>query len=126
MITTNFHFPADGIIGTDFLHKHRAHISFNSKSIQITFQNKSPQKKVTIAEQHNIEYPPTDTAISPLPAITKIELSSDIQSMLKGKVTFKILKGGCTVTLEDHSSMKQFLAQQHLPFYTYTRVDKNH
>lgn len=52
---------------------------------------------------------------------------SNIQDMLKGKVNFKILKEGYIVTLEsldDHSSMKDFLAKQKLPFYTYTTSDK--
>lgn len=55
------------------------------------------------------------------------EAISNIQSMLNGKCNFKILKEGYIVTLEsleDHSSLKQFLAQQHLPFYTYTTLDK--
>jgi len=47
--------------------------------------------------------------------------------MLKGDVNFKIIKEGYSVTLkslEDHSSLKEFLAKQHIPFYTYTTLDK--
>ncbi|KAG4070521.1 hypothetical protein HA402_012311 [Bradysia odoriphaga] len=50
-----------------------------------------------------------------------------MQSMLKGNCNFKILKEGYIVTLdslEDHSLLKEFLAKQHLPFYTYTTLDK--
>lgn len=55
------------------------------------------------------------------------EAISSIQTMLNGKVTFKILREGYSVStdsLEDHNDLKQFLAQQHLPFYTYTTSDK--
>lgn len=55
------------------------------------------------------------------------EAISNMQSLLKGNANFRILKEGYTVTLEsldDHSSLKQFLAQQNLPFYTYTTSDK--
>lgn len=41
--------------------------------------------------------------------------------------TFKTLREGYSVkldSLDDHSTMKQFLAQQHIPFYTYTTQDK--
>jgi hypothetical protein len=55
------------------------------------------------------------------------EAISNIQLMFKGKVNFKILREGYSVkveSLDDHSSMKKFLAQQHIPFYTYTTLDK--
>lgn len=37
------------------------------------------------------------------------------------------MKEGYSVTLaslEDHSTLKEFLAKQHIPFYTYTTLDK--
>lgn len=52
---------------------------------------------------------------------------SNIQGMLTGKVAFKILREGYNVTLEslaDHSTMKEFLAKQKIPFYTYTTAEK--
>lgn len=52
---------------------------------------------------------------------------SNITQMLKGKVMIKILKQGYNVTLEsleDHSILKEFLAKQHIPFYTFTTLDK--
>lgn len=55
------------------------------------------------------------------------EAISTIQTALKGKVSFKILKEGYNVTLEsmdDHEAMKAFLAQQKIPFFTYTTADK--
>lgn len=55
------------------------------------------------------------------------EAISNMQSMIKGKANFKILKEGyivSTESLEDHSTFKEFLAKQHLPFYTYTTSDK--
>ncbi|KAG4074171.1 hypothetical protein HA402_000615 [Bradysia odoriphaga] len=47
--------------------------------------------------------------------------------MLKRKVVFKILKEGYNVTLEsleDHITLKDFLAKQKIPFYTFTTLDK--
>ena len=55
------------------------------------------------------------------------EAISNIQKALNGKVSFKILRDGYNVTLEnldDHSSVKEFLAKQKIPFYTYTTMDK--
>lgn len=55
------------------------------------------------------------------------EAISNIQKMLDGKVVFKILKEGYNVTLqslEAHSSLKEFLAKQNIPFYTFTTMDK--
>lgn len=55
------------------------------------------------------------------------EAISNIEKMLEGKVMFKILKEGYSVTLqslEAHSSLKQFLAQQNIPFYTFTTLDR--
>ena len=55
------------------------------------------------------------------------EAISNMQSMIKGKANFKILKEGYIVSmesLEDHSTLKEFLARQNLPFYTYTTLDK--
>lgn len=55
------------------------------------------------------------------------EAISNIQKMLDGKITFKILKDGYSVTLqslEAHSTLKEFLAKQQIPFYTYTTMDK--
>lgn len=55
------------------------------------------------------------------------EAISNIEKMLVGKVIFKILKEGYSVTLESleaHSTLKQFLAQQKIPFYTFTTLDK--
>lgn len=55
------------------------------------------------------------------------EAISNIQKMLDGKVMFKILKEGYNVTLqslEAHSSLKEFLAKQKIPFYTFTTMDK--
>lgn len=55
------------------------------------------------------------------------EAISNIQEALNGKVSFKILKEGYNVTvesLEDHDAMKAFLAQQKIPFFTYTTADK--
>lgn len=52
---------------------------------------------------------------------------TDIMAILKGNVSFKILREGYSVTLEtldDHGTIKQFLAQQKIPFYTYTTRDK--
>lgn len=52
---------------------------------------------------------------------------SNITKMMKKNVSFKILKEGYSVTLEsldDHNTMKEFLAQQKIPFYTYTTLDK--
>ncbi|KAG4066249.1 hypothetical protein HA402_000473 [Bradysia odoriphaga] len=46
--------------------------------------------------------------------------------MLKGKVTFKILKEGYSVlveSLEAHSTLKRFLSQQKIPFYTFATSD---
>jgi hypothetical protein len=55
------------------------------------------------------------------------EAIESIKRMLKGNVSFKILREGYSVTLEtldDHGTVKQFLAQQKIPFYTYTTIDK--
>lgn len=55
------------------------------------------------------------------------EAISNIETMLKGKVMFKILKEGYNVTLEsleDHINLKDFLAKQKIPFYTFTSMDK--
>lgn len=61
------------------------------------------------------------------PFANQKEAFSNMGKMLKGKVAFKILKEGYNVTLEsleDHSAMKNLLAQQKIPFYTYTTLDK--
>lgn len=55
------------------------------------------------------------------------EAISNLQKALNGKVSFKILREGYNVTLEkldDHATVKDFLAQQNIPFYTYTTIDK--
>lgn len=55
------------------------------------------------------------------------EAITNIQKMLDGKVMFKILSEGYQVTLqslEAHSSLKEFLANQNIPFYTFTTMDK--
>lgn len=51
---------------------------------------------------------------------------SNVTKMMKKNVSFKILKEGYSVTLEsieDHGTMKEFLSQQKIPFYTYTTLD---
>lgn len=61
------------------------------------------------------------------PFINPKEAISNIQKMLDGKVMFKILKEGYNVTLqslEAHNSLKEFLAKQNIPFYTFTTMDK--
>lgn len=55
------------------------------------------------------------------------EAITNIEKMIKGKVSFKILREGYSVTMEtldDHGSIKEFLAQQKIPFYTYTTLDQ--
>lgn len=61
------------------------------------------------------------------PFINPKEAISNIQAALNGKVTFKILREGYSVTvesLEDHAAMKSFLAHQKIPFFTFTTLDK--
>lgn len=51
------------------------------------------------------------------------EAITNIEKMLNGKVTFKILKEGYSVlveSLEAHNTLKRFLSQQKIPFYTFT------
>lgn len=51
----------------------------------------------------------------------------NITKMMKRNASFKILKEGYSVTLEsldDHGTLKEFLSQQKIPFYTYTTLDK--
>lgn len=55
------------------------------------------------------------------------EAISNITKMMKRNVNFKILKVGYSITLEtldDHGTLKEFLAKQKIPFYTYTTTDK--
>lgn len=55
------------------------------------------------------------------------EAISNIEKMIEGKVMFKILKEGYNVTVESlqaHSTLKEFLAKQKIPFYTFTTSDK--
>lgn len=73
----------------------------------------------------------TKQRIPPI-VVTKVfknpkEAISNITKMMKRNVTFKILKEGYSITLEtldDHGTLKEFLAQQKLPFFTYTTTDK--
>lgn len=61
------------------------------------------------------------------PFVHPNEAIPNIAKMLKGKAIFKILKEGYNVTLEsleDHNTLKEFLAKQKLPFYTFTTLDK--
>lgn len=55
------------------------------------------------------------------------EAISNITKMMKRNIAFTILKVGYSITLEtldDHGTLKEFLAQQKIPFYTYTTADK--
>lgn len=91
-------------------------------------------KNINVKQFNKVNHSDKNTSKQRIPPITITkpfknpkEAISNVQSMLKGKVAFKILREGYNVTLEtleDHSTMKQFLAQQHVPFYTYTTLDK--
>lgn len=92
----------------------------SSKFNNSQFANVNQPKKVHIRQR----IPPitiTKPFENPKDAI------SNIQAMMIGKVTFKILREGYNVTLEslnDHIALKEFLAKQKIPFYTYTTADK--
>lgn len=52
---------------------------------------------------------------------------SIITKMMKRNASFKILREGYSVNLEsldDHGTLKEFLSQQKIPFYTYTTLEK--
>lgn len=88
---------------------------------QSQFRNENINTRKKIVKQRIPPIVITKPFLNPKDAI------SNIQKTLKGKVSFKILREGYNVTLEtmdDHDSLKEFLAKQKIPFYTYTTLDK--
>lgn len=74
---------------------------------------------------------PTKQRIPPIvitkPFINPKDAISNITKLMKRNASFKILKEGYSVTLEsldDQRTMKEYLSQQKIPFYTYTTMDK--
>jgi hypothetical protein len=92
----------------------------SSKMNNKQFANENPPKKAHIRQR----IPPI---IITKPFENPKDAISLIQATMNGKVAFKILREGYNVTLEsinDHNTLKEFLAKQKIPFYTYTSADK--